>query len=307
MARKHMMQLFPWLMPARRRERLFCFYLRMRLDGNRYAVTRSGELLPYRIFETSCPLYNRETGFDMIYQENKVFNLKLAVMTLDRLLIKPNETFSFWRATRYADRVTPYKDGLTVLYGKLTTAPGGGLCQLSDLLFWMFLHSPLTIVERHGHRVKDFPDPPSDAPAGVDATVSEGWLDLKVKNDTDESFQINITFDPDCITGRLLAGRDTGVSYEIGSGQPLYSRRDGSVFEEVDVGRNVISTSSGRSISSTLLYKNICEIGYQLPAGTQIAKRDQEEGKRMKQLAVAVLFGAVRLNTVYLLRLPIQS
>ncbi len=277
MARKHVMQLFPWLMPVRRRERLFFFYLGMRLDGNRYTVTRSGELLPHRLFETSCPLYNRETGFDMIYQENKVFNLKLAAVTLDRLLIRPGETFSFWRTTQYADRVTPYRDGLTVLYGKLTTAPGGGLCQLSDLLFWMFLHSPLTIVERHGHRVKDFPDPPSDAPAGVDATVSEGWLDLKVRNETDETFQISIAFDPDCITGRLLTGGDTGVSYEIVSGQPFYSRRGGKVFEEVDVRRNVISASSGRNISSALLYKNTCEIGYQLPAGTQIAEKGSEE------------------------------
>ncbi len=274
MARKHVTQLFPWLMPLRRRQRLFCFYLGMRLDGNSYAAIRSEKLLQHRLFETSCPLYNRNTGFDMVYQENKVFNLKLAAMTLDGLLIRPGETFSFWRTTRYADRTTPYKEGLTVLYGKLTTAPGGGLCQLSDLLFWMFLHSSLTIVERHGHRVKDFPDPPSDAPAGVDATVSEGWLDLKARNNTDETFQINIVFDPDHVTGRLLTSGDTGVSYEIVSGQPLYSRWDGKVYEEVDVSQKVISASSGQNISSTLLYRNTCEIGYPLPASVQITEKD---------------------------------
>lgn len=277
MAKKHVTQLFPWLMPIRERQQLFCFYMGMRLNGNHYASTRSEKLLPYRLFETSCPLYNLKTGFDMVYQENKVFNLKLAAATLDKLLIKPNETFSFWKAAQYADRFTPYKDGLTVVYGKLTTAPGGGLCQLSDLLFWMFLHSPLTIVERHGHRVKDFPEPPSDAPVGVDATISEGWLDLKVKNDTDETFQVNIMFDSGCIIGRLFTDRDTGVSYEVVSGQPLYYRMDGKVFEEVDVSRNVIPNASDQSVSSKLLYKNTCEIGYPLPAGTQIVEKDRRE------------------------------
>ena len=52
------------------------------------------------------------------------------------------------------------------------------------VIFWLFLHAPLTILERHGHDRKDFPEPPSDALLGVDATIYEGWLDLKVRNDT---------------------------------------------------------------------------------------------------------------------------
>lgn len=144
------------------KQRLFCFYTGMRLDRNQYAEAKFEILLPYQLFETSCPLYNQETGFDMVYQENKVFNLKLAAATLDRVVIRSNETFFFWKLVWYADRNIPYKDGLTVIDGKLTTAPGGGMCQMSNLLFWMFLHTPLTVVERHGHDIKDFPEPPSD-------------------------------------------------------------------------------------------------------------------------------------------------
>lgn len=120
----------------------FCFYTKMRWDGAVYASHRERKRLPHLLFETTCPMYNRETGFDMVYQENKVFNLKLAAATLDRLLIRPGETFSFWRLVRYADRKTPYRDGLAEVNGKLTVQPGGGLCQLSNLLFWMFLHTP---------------------------------------------------------------------------------------------------------------------------------------------------------------------
>ena len=97
-------------------------------------------------------MYNRSTGFSMMYQKNKVFNLKLAAATMDKLVIRPGETFSFWQLVRYADRDTPYREGLVEIDGKLTTRPGGGLCQISNLLFWMFLHTPLTIVERRGHQ-----------------------------------------------------------------------------------------------------------------------------------------------------------
>ena len=273
MPRKRITQVFPWLLPLRTRQRLFCFYTGMRLDGNRYASNKLNTLLPYQLFESSCPLYNRETGFDMVYQENKVFNLKLAASTLNQVVIRPNETFSFWQLVRHADRDTPYKDGLAVIDGKLTTASGGGMCQMSNLLFWMFLHTPLTIVERHGHGVKDFPEPPSDAPMGVDATVSEGWLDLKVRNITEDSFQLRITFDEEHIIGHLLTDRDTGQFYEVVNGQPLYYRKNNKVFEEVDVIQKMISEKTGACVSSKLLYRNKCEIGYPLPNGTEVIKR----------------------------------
>lgn len=147
MSRKRLTQLFPWLLPLRKKQRLLCFYTGMSLDRNHYSSQQREILLPYQLFETSCPMYNSETGFDMIYQENKVFNLKLAAKTLDRLVICPGETFSFWKLVRYADKHTPYKDGLVVSDGKLQTLPGGGLCQMSNLLFWLFLHTPLKIVD----------------------------------------------------------------------------------------------------------------------------------------------------------------
>lgn len=273
MPRKRITQIFPWLLPLRIKQRLFCFYTKMYLDGNRYSETKFETALPYQLFKTSCPLYNRETGFDMVYQENKVFNLKLAATTLDRIVIEPNETFSFWKLVRYADKAIPYKDGLTVIDGKLTTAPGGGICQMSNLLFWMFLHTPLTIVERHGHNVKDFPEPPSDAPMGVDATVSEGWLDLKVKNETEMSFQIRITFDKDHIIGRLLTDQNNGQFYEVINGKPLYYRKNDKIYEEVDVKQRTILTTTGDCISEKLLYRNKCEIGYPLPEGTAITQK----------------------------------
>ena len=273
MTRRRMTHIFPGLLPLRRWQRRFCFYAKMGWDDIPYATCRERQELPYPLFETSCPMYNRETGFDMVYQENKVFNLKLAAATLDHLLIRPGETFSFWRLVRYADRDTPYRDGLSEVDGKLTVQKGGGLCQLSNLLCWMFLHTPLTLTERHGHQVKDFPEPPSDAPLGVDATVAEGWLDLRVRNDTEVTFQIAISFDQAHITGRVYTARDLGLTYEAINENLVYYRQNGRVYEGVDVVQRAIDTSSGICVSTRRMYRNQCEIGYQLPAGTVVQEK----------------------------------
>ena len=272
MKRRRITQIFPWLIPLRTWQRKVFFYLGMRLDRNRYSTSVAEKLLPVEVFSSSCPMYNRDTGFDMIYQENKVHNLKLAAAAFDRMLIRPGETFSFSLATHHADRRESYRDGLTVINGCLTTAPGGGMCQLSNLLFWVFLHSPLTVVERHGHGSKDFPEPPSDAPMGVDATLAEGWKDLKVRNDTDSTFQIHIAFDPENISGYLYADRQDPLLYSVENGPVSYHRRQGGIWEEVDVIQTLTDRESGQVQSTRTLYRNVCRIGYPLPEGTSIVE-----------------------------------
>ena len=273
MKRKRITEMFPFLLPIRKKQRKIIFYAKMYFDGNIYAKTKSSELLHFCIYETKSKLLNENTGFDMIYQENKIFNLKLAAKALNGLLIKPSETFSFWQAVRYADKHIPYRDGLTVINGKLVTSPGGGLCQMSNLLFWVFLHSPLTILERHTHKVKEFPTLRNDEPEGVDATVSEGWLDLKVKNETDVTFQLCIGFDEENILGSLYADREMACMYKVESKDLCYFRKDGKIFEKIRIYRSELAPDTHEILSEYLLYENLCEIGYQLPKDTTIVEK----------------------------------
>ena len=89
MKRKRVTELFPGLLPLRKRQRVFCFYAGMSLDGNVYAKERKIDDLPWVQYSGFSLLYNQQTGFDMKYQENKVFNLRLAAKKLDGLLIAP--------------------------------------------------------------------------------------------------------------------------------------------------------------------------------------------------------------------------
>lgn len=46
--------------------------------------------------------------------------------------------------------------------GEVVRGVGGGLCQLANLLYWMSLHTPLEIAERHQHSFDPFPDEKTD-------------------------------------------------------------------------------------------------------------------------------------------------
>lgn len=272
MARKRFTQIFPFLLPLRKWQRKKLFYLKMRLDRNRYAKETSDERLTNTVFETSSLMLNENSGFDMKYQINKVHNLKLAAKTINKVVIKPQETFSFWQLVRWADRHEKYKDGLNFVDGRIVGSYGGGLCQMSNMLFWLFLHTPLTIVERHGHTVLSLPPTEDALPCGIDATVNEGWLDLKVRNDTENSFQIEISFDDKFMYGRILSQSPVDMEYEIFNPSVSYRKHHGKIYQMASVSR---AEQDKRTCmrSETKLYVNRCEIGYKLPDGIVIEER----------------------------------
>ena len=272
MERIYLTQLFPWIRPLRKRQRKFFFYTKMKWDRNRYALRLDQERFAVKLFESVCPMYNENTGFAMVYQENKVFNLKLAAATINGLVIEPGETFSFWALVRDADRKEPYKSGLAEVNGRLVAEQGGGLCQLSNLLCWVLLHSPLTVTERHGHRKKDFPEPPSDAPMGVDAAVAEGWLDLRFRNETEQRYQIGIFFTQREIGAAVYTEYEPGIRWLVTNENVSYCRDKKEILEKVDVVRTAVWEDTGKPVEKELVYQNRCRIGYPLPPGTRIEK-----------------------------------
>lgn len=269
MTRKRLTERFPWLLPLRQTQRKIFFYTGMHLDKNKYAQTQRTRRFPNEIFETSSLMLNQNSGFDMKYQFNKVHNLKLAAKKIDGLLIRPGEVFSFCFATRNADRKEPYRDGLSLVNGQICGEYGGGLCQFSNVLYWMFLHTQLTIVERHGHEVEAIPPTDPNYLAGIDATVAEGWLDLKVKNNTTHTYQIAIDFDEGTMYGKILSDGEKCFDYEIYNQSLRYVRKNGKVIEKSVVMRRRTSCFTGKS-EEEMLYENSCIIDYPLPEDTEI-------------------------------------
>src|SRR5690606_25322765 len=85
---------------------------------------------------------------EMYLQHNKITNLKIAINHINKVVIKPGQIFSIWQLVGRPTKSKGYLDGMTLNNGKITKDTGGGLCQLGNLLYWMALHTPLTIKER---------------------------------------------------------------------------------------------------------------------------------------------------------------
>ena len=143
----------------------------------------------------------------MQYQYNKITNLRLAAARLDGVVLRPGETFSYWRLIGRPSRRKGYLDGIVLFCGTFRPGVGGGLCQMSNLIFWMTLHTPLTVVERYRHSYDVFPDCGRTQPFGSGATCVYPYRDLMIRNDTQTTFRLHVTVGGEFLEGEWRADR----------------------------------------------------------------------------------------------------
>ena len=62
-----------------------------------FARQKQSSLLPYAHFTHQTPLLRQLKDVDMQYQYQKIINLRLAAPKLHGILLRPGETFSYWR------------------------------------------------------------------------------------------------------------------------------------------------------------------------------------------------------------------
>ncbi|GIN88573.1 hypothetical protein J6TS2_49590 [Heyndrickxia sporothermodurans] len=105
---------------------------------------------------------------------------------------KPGETFSYWKLIGKPSKRKGYVEGMVLFYGKYKKGIGGGLCQLSNLIYWSTLHTPLIITERYRHSYDVFPDTNRTQPFGSGATCAFNYLDLQITNNTKDEFQLHL-------------------------------------------------------------------------------------------------------------------
>jgi vancomycin resistance protein VanW len=116
------------------------------------------------------------------YVEAKVHNITLAIKWVNDLLIPPGAIFSFWHVVGRPTGARGFLPGRSLLAGELRPDYGGGLCQLSGLIYYVSLMAGLEVLERHPHSRDIYDDHTRYAPLGADATVAYGFKDLRVLN-----------------------------------------------------------------------------------------------------------------------------
>ena len=188
------------------------FWLKM---NNQFAHNYSKELLPFSYFSHKTILLRKLKDVDLWMQQNKITNLKLAIEQLNTITISPNEIFSYWKLIGNPTKRKGYLDGMILTNGKFIAGVGGGLCQLSNLIFWITIHTPLTVIERHRHGYDVFPDANRTQPFGSGATCFYPHGDLMIRNDTNDTYQLHLWLDDHYLNGEWLVSSPPKYSYEI--------------------------------------------------------------------------------------------
>ena len=185
------------------------------IGKEKFANVREDAQYNYSVVRHKSFLLRPLKDVEMYLQHNKVTNLKIAISHLNQVVIKPGETFSIWRLVGRPARRKGYLEGMTLHNGKIMKDTGGGLCQLGNLLYWMALHSPLTVSERWRHGYDVFPDINRTIPFACGATLSYNYVDLQLRNETKDTFQINLWVDEEYLNGELLCNELPKYKYEV--------------------------------------------------------------------------------------------
>ena len=172
-------------------------------------------ILEYEYFSHSSILLRKLKDVDMYLQYNKIENLKLAIPRINQVTIHPGEVLSYWKCIGKPTKRKGYKKGMVLGNGTFFPGTGGGLCQLSNLIYWMTIHTPLTIVERHRHGYDVFPDADRTQPFGSGATCFYNYGDLMIRNDTTDTFQLCLEVTDNELKGAWRSNTQFQQRYEV--------------------------------------------------------------------------------------------
>lgn len=111
---------------------------------------------------------------------NRGHNIVLAASKLNGTLLMKGDEFSYLKVVGPYNAKNGYLPAPAYVNKVLTTANGGGVCQLATTLYNAQLRANLEIVYRINHSYA-----PAYVPKGLDATVSSTTTDYKFKNQYD--------------------------------------------------------------------------------------------------------------------------
>lgn len=205
----------------------------------RLRYCRQRDFFPHVIDRHQSVLRRTLGNSDPRLQEQKIINLAEAIRQLDGVIIDPGNIFSFWQIVGRPSYRRGYVDGMLLSGSRIIEGAGGGLCQLSNFLYWIFLHTPTEIVERHHHAMDVFPDSGRVLPFGAGATVLYNYVDLKVKNISPVPLQIKLWLTDTHLKGQIVAPEPVSQKYHVREQNHLFIKRNNQYFRYNEIFREV--------------------------------------------------------------------
>lgn len=243
-----------------------CFIRHIKNLLNRnLAIEKSENLLPYTIYKQNSLIRRKLGNVDPALQDNKAINLNLATPKISGVIIKPNQVFSFWKLVGACSIKKGYKEGLMISNGSISKGIGGGMCQFTNLIHWLVLHTPLKITEHHHHDGMDlFPDYGRQIPFGTGTSIVYNYLDYRFKNTTDITFQLITYTTEDYLCGEIRADKPLKFKYHIKVEDEFFSKENNQVYRNSKVYRHCIDTKTGNLLLKDLIKTNHAKVMYNL-------------------------------------------
>ncbi|MCP4134608.1 MAG: VanW family protein [bacterium] len=174
-------------------------------------------------------------------QYNKIENLKLAVAKLGGAILPPNKNFSFWTIVGRTSGRKGYKEGMVLVDGCVSKSVGGGLCQISNALYWTALHLGFEIMERHRHSFDIFPDTKRTVPFGAGATVNYNYVDLVFKNNSTMEYYFDIFLDEEFLHIDVYSNREPELQYRVVEENHVFTEEEGKQYRNNELIRHHIN------------------------------------------------------------------
>lgn len=227
------------------------------LKRSQYTKVYQKDDLPLCVYRHKSLIMRQLGNSDLELQYNKRDNLKLTAPKLDGLLIKPGETFSFWQIVGKCSKSKGYLEGVTISAGEVRPGIAGGMCQMTNLIHWMVLHSSLEIVEHHHHHRYDiFPDYKRQIPFGTGTSIMYNYLDYQFRNPTQDTFQLRIRVSEKYLEGELRVNREQDKSYHIIERSHRFILEGEKYFRCNEIYRKIHDKRTGNLERDELLLKN---------------------------------------------------
>ncbi len=245
-------------------KRMFRFTSNL-LQYKKFARVKKEETFLYTCKKHQSILHRKLGDTSPQLQDNKVVNLGIAIQQLDGILIRPGELFSFWHLVGQTTKKKGYVEGLQLSRGGVKTGIGGGICQLANLLYWMALHTPLEVIERHHHSFDPFPDDKRVLPFGSGASVFYNYIDLRFYNPTEYTFQTHVWLTDKHLKGAIYSDKEIPVSYHITEKKHYFLKKNGKNYRKNEIWKTVIDKKTGNQVREEFLIKNFSEVKYPIP------------------------------------------
>ena len=236
--------------------------LSMLLSLKKYATKKELKPLKYRVKKHKSLLLRKLGSCDMYLQHNKVKNLEIVVNALNGTIIEPNELFSYFKLLGKPTKKRGFKEGIQLSHGKAVPATAGGICQSSNLIYWLVLHSPMQVIERHHHSFDPFPDEGRVLPFASGATVMYNYLDLQFKNPTKHKMQLLLWLDNTFLYGEIRTNGILEHSYKVIEKNHYFEQIDGNYFRNNELHRKVIDKRTGKCLKEEFIVRNYSEVKY---------------------------------------------